>query len=66
VCPSIPESSVALSNEPVPEYLQKVTKLFGLMMSELQINYLASLEARVSAMEETLDSYSESMSEETI
>jgi len=37
-------------------FFQKLTKLFGNMMSEQQINYLANLEERVSDMEETLDS----------
>ncbi len=43
---------------------QKLIELFGNTMSELQINYLVKLEERVSDMEETLDSFSESTSME--
>ncbi len=41
----------------------RLTVLFGNMMSESQINYLVSLEERVSDMEETLASSSENTSE---
>jgi len=46
-------------------YFPKLTKLFGNMMSEQQINYLASLEERVSDMEETWDSSLQNLSEMT-
>ena len=45
---------------------QQLTKLFGNMMSELQINYLASLEERVSDMEETSGLSLQNSSEEMI
>jgi len=46
-------------------YFQQVTKLFGNMMSESQISFLASLAEKVSDMEETLDSSPQNLSQET-
>jgi len=52
------------SKEQELSFFQQLTKLFGNMMSESQINYLANLEARVFAMEETLDSSPVNLSQE--
>ncbi len=47
------------SKEPELSSYQRVTELFEGMMSELQINYLVSLEEKVSDMAETLALLSE-------
>ncbi len=51
------------SEQPEPSLSQPLTERFEGMTSKQLMHYLASLEERVSAMEETLDLSSENMSE---